>query len=177
MRASRSEDERGCLRAGAFDGVLTQKNRSDLRKHTHILSLSSLLIPNGGYKNSRSGPSSRSKFTHPTLRTHRCNASLSNPAAVNVAAAAAAAAGGGGLAALTVSDLLIGSAPLAGAFPLLTESAIGGAGVSGFTPCSAVEEDSCAPLIASPESASGVALVLAVVALVPAAAVELSDMV
>lgn len=44
-----------------------------------MLSRSSRLIPRGGYKNSRSGPSSRSKLTHPTESTQRCILSRFRP--------------------------------------------------------------------------------------------------
>ena len=44
---------------------------------THMLSFSSLLMPSGGYKNSTSGPKSRSKLTTPTESIHLCNAFLS----------------------------------------------------------------------------------------------------
>lgn len=43
------------------------------KEENAMLSFSSLLISSGGYINSTSGPSSRSKFTHAKDSIHRCN--------------------------------------------------------------------------------------------------------
>ncbi len=58
-----------------------------------MLSRSSRLIPRGGYRNSRSGPSSRSKLTQPTERTQRCMLSRSRLRALAGFAAAGCDAG------------------------------------------------------------------------------------